>query len=170
MDDQEASYWSYWVGAAALVLVLAAVAWLFVSTSAGTTDANVQAPVTVQQVSGTRPAHHQPRDRAQRCVDAAAGRGVSGCVAETSAPSAPPTPSERRVHRSTLRAVVDVNAVASNVAIGSAPAASPVTPTTPPSTPPPSTPPPAAPARAPVPHHGPVPGGNTSPPHTGPRP
>lgn len=191
MDDPNLSPW---VGAMALGMMLAAlgaVTWLLVSLSPGTSGSDLR--VGDRQVSRLPFAPHRLPDQMQRCSDAAAGRGVSGCVAASSAPSAPPTPSVHRVQRSTRPGAVGVAPPPSQVPSPSAPATlqastvqvavlqpstpqpsapqpSTLQPTTPqPSTPPPSTPH-SAPTRQPLPHNGPVPGGNTNPPHTGPRP
>jgi hypothetical protein len=157
MDDQNVANW---VGGVAIGLMLAAFAWLLVSPSPGTSGGNDQ--VSDRQVSGTLFAHHRPLDQMRRCIDAAGG--VSGCPASSFAPSAPPTPSDRRVQQSTRPGAVGVTSLPAQVPALSAPASPP------PATLQSSTPPPAAPARQPLPHHGPVPGGNTSPPHTGPHP
>jgi hypothetical protein len=111
--------------------------------------------------------HHQPLHQLQRCIDAVAPGGVSWCVASSSGASAPPAaPSERSVRGATGPGAMGVTPRPTQVVVPSGPAS------TPPSTQP-STPRPATPARRRLPHKGPVPGGtggNTSPPHTGPRP
>jgi hypothetical protein len=164
MDDKNVARW---VGALALGLVLAAVAWLLVSPSPGTSGGNDQVRVSDRQLSLS--AHYRALGLMQRCIDAAAARGVSGCVAASFGPSAPPTPSDRRLQRSTRPGAVGVTPVPIQVPAPSAPAT--LQPATlQPATPPPATPPSPAPTRRPVPRNGPVPGGNTSPPHTGPSP
>lgn len=177
MDDQGVTYShdaSYWVGAVVLGLVLAGVAWLLASLSTGTGGGRVQVRGSDRQVSRSLSAPHRLPDQTQRCIDAAAARGVPVCTATSFAPSARATPSDRRAQRSTHQVAVVVTPPPTPGPAPSAPASiQPATlqPSTPPSsTPPSSTPPPATPTRRSLPHNGPVPGGNTSPPHTGPRP
>jgi hypothetical protein len=90
-----------------------------------------------------------------------------------------PEPRDRRVPRSTSPGTVGVApspapAPAATASESPAPATLPSStppPSPPPSSsPPPSTPPPPSPTKPPEHHNGPVPGGNTGPPHNGPRP
>jgi|tagenome__1003787_1003787.scaffolds.fasta_scaffold20939178_2 hypothetical protein len=163
MDDENVADW---VVAIALGLVLVAVAWLLVSPSPGTGGGNAPAPSSNRQISLS--AHYRLLDQMQRCMDVAAGRRGSGCLAASSAPSGSPSPSVRPLQRSARLTAVAVAPPPTQVPEPSAPAT--VAPATlPPSSPQPS-PQPPAPALRPLPHNGPVPGGNTSPPHTGPRP
>lgn len=188
MAEQDVSYVSYWVAAVCGGLALVAVAWLLLSLSPGTSGGNALVRVSERQVSRPFAAHHRLPDQTQRCIDSAAARGVSGCAAAPSAPSAPPAPSDRRAQRSTHPAV-EVSAPRTHVPPPPAstnPQPATLQPATlqsstpPPSNPPPSSPqssnppPPTSPHPSPtrpsLPHNGPVPGGDTSPPHTGPRP
>jgi hypothetical protein len=161
MDDQDVANW---VGAVALALVLAALGWLVVSPGPGAGGGD-EVRVSGRQGSWVVSPHLRPLDQMQRCVAAAGALGVSGCVAGPSTPSASPTPSDRSTPRSTSRGEVGVTPSPAEVPAPSAPAS------LPPAQPQPSSsPPPPVPTRLRVPHSGPVPGGNTSPPHTGPRP
>jgi hypothetical protein len=161
MDDHDLANW---VGGVALGLVLAAVAWLLVSPSPGTRAGDDSVGLSDRQVSRIVSAYTPTFDPIQRCIDVA----VSGCLPGSSGPSGPPTPSQRRTQRSTRPGAVMVAPPPTQVLAPSAPAS------VPPATPPPATPQTSSPAPAPTPApvqlKGPVPGGNTSPPHTGPRP
>jgi hypothetical protein len=186
MDDPNLSPWVGAVALGMMLTALAAVTWLLVSLSPGPSGGDLR--VGDRQVSRPPFAHHRLPDQMQRCIDADAGRGVSGCVAASSAPPTPPTPSVHRVQRSTRPGAVGVTPPPTQVPSPSAPAtlqastvqvsvvqqSTPQQSTPQPSAPQPSAPqpsaPPPAPTRQPLPHNGPVPGGNTSPPHTGPRP
>ena len=174
MDDQMVSPW---VGAMALAVMLAAlgaVAWLLVSLSPSTSGGSDRVSVSERQVSRSLSPHHQLLAQRQRCIDAAAARGGPGCVAASVAPSAPPIPADRRAQGSTHPAAVVVTPPTTQVSAPTTPASLPPSTqqasTQQPSTQQPSTPSQPAPTRHPSPHNGPVPGGNTSPPHTGPRP
>lgn len=158
MDDQNVANW---VGGAAIGLMLAAVAWVLVSPSSGTSGGNDPVPVSDRQASGTGFAIHRPLHQGQRCI-------AAGCMAPRYAPSAPPTSSDRRVQGSNSPGAVGVMPPPAQVSAPAAPTSQPP-PTQQPSTSPPSTPPPG-PTQQRLPHHGPVPGGNTTPPQTGPRP
>jgi len=167
MDDKNVANW---VGGVALGMVLAAVAWLLVSQSPRTSGGNDTVSMRDRQVSRTVSAYTPTLDPIQRCIDAA----VPGCLAGSSGPSGPPTPSDRGVQRSTRPAAVSVTAPPTQVPALSAPASPPPA-TRPPASPQPSSPQPSTPAspaptRAPLHLKGPVPGGITSPPYTGPRP
>lgn|SRR5690349_18643913 len=168
MDDRNLANW---VGAGTLGLALAAAAWMLVSPSTG-----ARGPDQVR-VSGGRHVSHAwdpnrpPEHQRQRCVEAAAARGVTGCAAASSLRFAPPTLPALRAQPVTRAGALGATPPPTQV-LASAPAT--VQPSTPqpsspsPSTAQPSTPP--TPTRQPLAHHGPVPGGSTSPPTTGPRP
>jgi hypothetical protein len=179
MDDRNVATW---VGALALGLVLAAVAWLLVAPVPRMSGAGQAGPGD-RQVSRTLSVHPHSLEEMQLCIDASAIRGLPGCVAASFVPSLP-TPSAHRAQRAAGQAPAGVTPPPSQVPAVSAPAtpppatvqpavfqpADPPSSAPPSSTPPPPTSPPSAPTRRPVPHKGPVPGGNTTPPHTGPRP
>jgi hypothetical protein len=165
MTDHKASYWFATVSGG---LALVAVAWLLVSLDPGTSGGNVQVGASDRRVSHPLPRHHRVPNQMPRCIDATPAR-VPGCLASPVAPSAPTTPPVRRVQRSTRPGTVGVTPPATQVPALSAPA-SPQPSTTQPSATPSPAPSSPAQARQPLPHNGPVPGGNTSPPHTGPRP
>jgi hypothetical protein len=151
-----------WIGRVALGLVLAALAWVLVGVRPTSGD-HGQVHASGSQISGAL-TDHGPLDHTQRCVDAAAARQVSGCAATSYALSAPPTPSDRRVQRSTGPRAVAVTPPPAQVSVP------PVQPSLPQSNQQPSTQQPRAPTKRSVPHNGPVPGGATAPPHTGPQP
>lgn len=172
MDERNVANW---VGGAAVGLVLAAITWLLVFSSPGTGGGSDQVRVSDPRVARNIAARHRPLDQMQSCIDAAAARSVSGCAAASFAPSMPPTPSDRRVQRSTDRGAVGPGAPSVPVVAPSAPTSPPPATPQPSTSPPASTPPPQptqhpASTQQPVSHTGPVPGGNTNPPHTGPRP
>jgi hypothetical protein len=180
MDDRNLANW---VGGVALGLVLAAVAWLLVFVHPGRHDDSPSA-------------NRRPVDQVQLCIDAAAARAVTGCVAASLVE--PPLPSDHRAQRPT-RPGPTVTSPPTHAPVSSAPATSqaatsqqvtshstttqattsqPATTqpantqpanTQPANTQPANTQPPAQPQR-PAAHSGPVPGGTTSSPHTGPRP
>jgi hypothetical protein len=153
-DDQDLANW---IAVVALGLVLAALAWVLV-TLRPTSGGHGQVHASGSHVFGTL-TDDGPLNQTQRCIDAAATRQVSGCAARSFAPSAAPTPSDRRVQRSTGPRVVVVAAPPTQVPVPSVQASLL-----------PSTQQPRAPTKRSMPHHGPVPGGTTTPPHAGPRP
>jgi hypothetical protein len=183
MDEQPVSYVSFWAAALCGGLALSAVAWLLASLSSETaggvrlraSDLPVSSPVSVQ-----RPGP----DHTQRCIDATSVRGMSRCAAASSGRSAPVTSSRRPAQGPAHLHAVAATRPRTQVATPAAPASPPPASSSSPSAPPPArphappparphAPPPArphAPPRVPSSHHGPVPGGATSPPHPGPRP
>jgi hypothetical protein len=166
MDDRTVSPW---VGALALgvaLAALAAVVWLIAPLSHDTSGITDQ--VSVEQVPHALSPHHRLLNRMERCSDSASTRGMPGCAAAsfpTSAPPASSSPPDRRAHRSTRPVAAVVAPPSSQVSVAPAPASPApaiVTQT--------ATPAPVTATRQASPHGGPVPGGTTSPPHTGPRP
>jgi hypothetical protein len=164
------------IGAAALGLAIVAAAWLLLSPGPGASRADEQVRVSDRTVTSSLDARHRPLDQARHCSDAVAAAGVAGCVA---APLAPTTPSDRAVDRATP--ATGVSARLTQVSPPSTSTLQQVTlqPTTLQlatlSSPTPSSPTPSSPARqspgpTSSPHDGPVPGGSTSPPQTGPSP
>lgn len=154
MDDKDVANW---VGGVIVALTLAIGAWLLVSPSSETSGGVARLRVSDVHPSSTMSA--QPRIRPsqmQRCINKGPAPGVSGCVA---ASLVPPTPADHRAQRSIRPGAVGVTSPATQVSPPSAPATLPA-----------STPATHTPTRQPLPHKAPVPGGNTNPPQTGPRP
>lgn len=173
MDDSDLSPLIGVMALGVMLAAVAAVAWLLVPMSHVTNARSDQAGISARQVSPDVSTPARRHDRLRRCVDAAVSRGGSGCAA---APSASPTPPAHRSQRSARPGAVAVTPT--RTPEPSAPLTPqptlPATPPAPATTPQPSAPQPTTPAPAPPQqpssHHGPVPGGSTSPPHTGPRP
>jgi len=156
MDDRQVANWAAGV---VIGLMLAVAAWLLVTPSSGASGGDGQVRVSDVQPSRTIPTQsHSRPGQMQRCVDKGPAPGVSGCVAAFPTSSSRPATSDRRLQRSTRPGAAAVTPPPTRALAPSS------------ATPQPSTPPPTAPARRPAPHHGPVPGGSTSAPHTGPRP
>ena len=173
MADHDVSYSvahvSYVVAVVCGALALAAAGWLLVSVSHGPSSGQVRVSGSDPERSRPFVTHHRVHSPLQRCIDATASRGVPGCPASSSARSASPQLSDRHLRRP---ARLSTREVKTRVA----PAPAPSTPQSPPSSnPQPATTQsstPSVPTSTPrrLPHNGPVPGGNTGPPHTGPRP
>lgn len=169
MDDRDVLPWVGAVALGVMLAALAALAWLL--------QPLFQGPSGGQTSSYPLSTHHRLLDPMRRCIDATATRGVPGCANPSFAPTAPSTPSQRRVQRSTRAASGRGTPPQTRVSTSSAPASRPPatsppvapSPTQPPATQPTPQPPPAS-TPSPSPHDGPVPGGNTAQPHTGPRP
>lgn len=177
MDDREVWPWIGAVAIGAMLVALAALVWLLEPLSHGTSGDNIQVPLSDGQVSRAASTHHRatharPLDRIQRCIDAPAPHGASGCA--SFAPTAPPTPADRRGQQPARPHPVADTAPITQVAATSAPATQAPSTQAPatqaPATQAPAPSAPASPTQQPSPHDGPVPGGNTSAPHVGPRP
>src|SRR5215212_6818094 len=144
MDDQNVV--DKVVAVALGLVMVAALAWLG-SPNPGTSRGNDRVRVSGPDVSGVLSASQRPGDPMRRCIDAAAARGVSACLAGSFARFVPPTRSDLRVQRLTHPDAV--TPPPTQVPAPSVPAS------VPPATPQPSTPP--APTPLPLPHDGPVP-------------
>jgi hypothetical protein len=162
MDDRNLANW---VGGVALGLVLAAVAWLLLVPGPGAGGGRDQVRASERRVSQAWDPNRPPEHQMQRCVDAAAARALTGCLVAAYVRPVQPTPSAvPRALRPSRPVAVVVTPPPTHVPASAGPV------NLPPATVPPSAPPPPAPTRQTSARNGPVPGGNTGPPHAGPRP